>query len=93
MFPPVFPIHTIRRSDQVFAGRDSAVILMSETDSAGAMQAVQRLRTSLAETSGICFAVSSYPLDGQTAPQLLAVLEGRLTKAKALGQGAVVASG
>lgn len=84
---------TIRDSDEFFAWQGSAVILMGETDRAGALEAIKRYQTICGENPDLCFAVSCYPLDGQTAAQLLVTVRRRLERAKSLRCGAVVATG
>jgi len=84
---------SLRRSDQLFAWGHAAVILMSETDEDGAQKAVARFKRNCRDDRDLCFAVTTYPLDGQNPAQLLTRLEERLERARSLERGVVVSSG
>ncbi|MCX7013921.1 MAG: hypothetical protein NTW86_15440 [Candidatus Sumerlaeota bacterium] len=89
------PIHCIRAADEFITLRPpgAAVLLMSETDEAGAAKAVERLKERCAADSPFCFAISSYPRDGKSASDILATAQRRLERARERGAGAIISEG
>jgi len=86
-----FGPNMIRDCDEFFEFKDVSVILMGETDSAGAQAALERC---MIQESDLCFAVASFPFDGRTAAELLASARRRLDKAKKTqARGAVMSAG
>lgn len=80
---------SVRDCDQFFELENGSAILMTETDSAGAMAALERCRLDLGGDSSLRFAVVSFPFDGHTAAELLAAATRRLERAKQMGIAAV----
>jgi len=80
-------------SDELFEIEGGYSIVMGETDKAGALTAVERLKSHWKEEGDLRFAVVSFPVDGHIAAELLTSAHRRLNKAKGLHPGAVVATG
>jgi hypothetical protein len=83
----------LRASDEFFELNGDCAIVMGETDRIGALAAIERLKRLCNGESDLRFAVISFPLDGHIARELLSTAHRRLDKARALGSGAVVATG
>jgi diguanylate cyclase (GGDEF)-like protein len=73
-------------------GGDEFGLLLPESDTQGALTLCDRVRTRLLEAHGdddmsltVSFGVASFPLDGATAPELLAAADRALHEAKRLG--------
>ncbi|GMU92639.1 MAG: hypothetical protein AMXMBFR4_16970 [Candidatus Hydrogenedentota bacterium] len=82
-----------RESDEIQVFRDSAAILMGETDRAGALKAVDRLRRTCGRDVDIRFSVASYPEDGEAAAAIFTKASRRLDHARSGGPGTVVSEG
>lgn len=82
----------IRSSDAYFDnGASGGAILMGETDSCGALSAINRFRASTAGAVDLRFAIASYPSDARDAREMLAVAQRRLYSAQTAREpGAVV---
>lgn len=80
----------LRQSDGCFISHNMAAILMSETDSAGALKAVERFHHALQDHFLVHYAVASYPNDGFTADDLLETLRLRLLEAELGPSGTVI---
>lgn len=84
---------TKRESDRLFELDNEVAILMSETDVAGALTAVERYKSLFSEEIDLRFSVVSFPLDGVNCSDLMGKVFQRLDEAKALECGAVVSHG
>ena len=84
---------TIRDSDEFLEFFGMGAILMGETDSVGAMVAVNRYKMFYNGDFDLRYAVVSYPFDGKDAKDLLGTARQRMNQAKAMYPGAVVGSG
>lgn len=82
-----------RESDEIQVFRDSAAILMGETDRAGALKAVDRLRGTGGRDVDIRFSVASFPEDGDAAVAIFTKASRRLEYARSGGPGTVVSEG
>lgn len=85
--------NTLRESDARFEVEDGLAIVMGETDRLGALVAVERFRRRCGEGIDLRFAVVSFPVDGYIVSDLLATAYRRVSRAKTLHPGAVVATG
>jgi hypothetical protein len=83
----------VRDSDTAFCLNDGAVVLMGETDSTGAMRAIERYKNTINDRMDVRFAISSFPVDGKAPADLMHTAERRLKRAQALNSGAVVTEG
>ena len=82
------------RNSDVMAELDGAsVILMSETNTAGALAAIERYKARNSDNHDMRFALVTYPSDGGGADGLLAAGFRRLQKASASQAGSVVMTG
>ena len=84
---------TLRNSDVMADFNGAAVILMTETNSAGALSAIERYKTKGTENDDLRFSLVTYPSDGGGAEGLLAAAYRRLQKAAAGPPGCVVMTG
>lgn len=82
---------TLRDSDVMADFDGAAVILMSETTSAGALTAIERYKER--EGQELRFSLVTYPSDGGGEENLMAVAYRRLQKAVASEAGSIVMSG
>lgn len=84
----------VRDCDQFFELENGSAILMTETDSAGAIAALERCQTAADRDHDLRSAVVSFPFDGHTAAELLAVAHRRLARAKNMAViGATITTG
>ncbi len=83
----------VRESDSAFTVNDGAIVLMGETDSSGAMRAVERYKNTINNRMDVRFSISSFPVDGKAPTELMQSAERRLQKARELNSGAIVAEG
>lgn len=83
----------VRDSDISFSMDDGTIVLMGETDTHGALRAVERFQNTIHGTVDVRFSVSSYPTDGKIPAELLDAAHRRLKLARALSSGAVVVEG
>jgi diguanylate cyclase (GGDEF)-like protein len=79
-------------------GAEEFALLLPESDAAGAFALSQRVRARLLETHSLeenvltaSWGVASFPLDGATAPELLAAADRALHEARRLGGDCTVA--
>lgn len=77
---------SIRSSDEFFELSSTAAILMGETDTAGALAAVERFRTSCKKGPEMRFSVASFPADARGMAELLWTAHRRLDTASS-GEG------
>lgn len=84
---------TLRTSDACFAEAQGLSVVMGETESSDAIQAIHRYNSAVNGGMSLHHAVATYPADGATPSELKAVASRRLAVAKALGKGAYVAAG
>jgi hypothetical protein len=84
---------TKRESDRLFELDNECAILMSETDQAGAMVAVNRYKALFSEEVDLRFSIVSFPVDGVNCADLLGTVYRRLNAARMLECGAIVCSG
>lgn len=90
----IFEDDAIRECDQFFEVDDGSAILMTETDSAGAVAALERCQVAADDNRDLRFAVVSFPFDGHTAAELLETAHRRLDRAKNMpGRGAAITTG
>lgn len=88
-----FLANSIRNSDVYFEFNDSlGAILMSETDSTGALAAVERYKRISNGSFKMRFAVGSYPQDNFPAPRFVSTVYKRIKKAELQEPGTVVAT-
>ncbi|MCX7016967.1 MAG: hypothetical protein NTW86_31140 [Candidatus Sumerlaeota bacterium] len=71
----------IRGSDQFFALNGVGAILMGETDTAGAANAVNRYRNCAGKHSDALFGIAGFPSDSTSAAELLRIARRRLQEA------------
>ncbi|HNY26381.1 MAG TPA: hypothetical protein PKH31_03265 [Candidatus Sumerlaeota bacterium] len=84
--------NTLRNSDVYFEfGNSIGAVLMSETNTSGAVSAIERYRDNCSGL-GMTFAIGSYPQDHHSARGLLSIIYKRLKKAEEEGDGAVIIS-
>jgi hypothetical protein len=83
----------IRSSDVCFPENGGLAIVMGETGSSEALQAIERYNQNTSGIMDICYSVASYPADAKTLDELKHVAQRRLEKAKTLESGSVVAEG
>jgi len=83
---------TVRSSDLLAVDEETAIVLMSETDSSGALSAIERYKDR-ARQHDVRFSLVTYPNDGGGAEGLFATAQRRLDGALAGEFGAVVAAG
>lgn len=83
----------VRKSDEVFELGGYSTVVMTETDSAGAQQAVERFKKSCGEKCDFRFAVGSYPGDGHFATEFVTTVYRRLKEAQQGFTGMVINSG
>jgi len=86
-------LEIFRTSDEFFEFRSRYAILMGETNSEGALAAVDRYRGACDNQIDLRFAVASFPVDGQTTSEIVTKVQRRLNQALKLDRGAVVAAG
>jgi len=79
-----------RESDEFQEFRNSAAILMGETDRAGALKAVERLGKTCGRDVDLRFSVASFPEDGEAAFAIFTKASRRLEHARNGGPGSVV---
>lgn len=85
---------SIRDSDAAFQMDNEVVVVMGETDSSGALKAVERYQRMMAHQADARYAVSSFPIDGKAPSDLLDAARRRLSRAIAAPQNhSVVAEG
>jgi len=84
---------TLRSSDLMEARDDTAIVLMGETDTEGALCAIRRYKDRCGNAHDLRFAVATYPTDEAKADGLFAVADRRLDRAMTSEFGAVVANG
>jgi len=82
----------VRESDLLAEKNSHLIILMSETDSAGATTAIHRYKTQTGE-GDLRFSLVTFPNDSGTADSLMEAGERRLSAARADQPGAVVTEG
>ena len=61
----------VRETDPIFSLPGSMAVLMGETDSAGANQAIERYREAIGNKVSVNYAVASFPDDGKTFGELI----------------------
>jgi hypothetical protein len=81
----------LRDSDELVEFDSTSILLMGETDSKGALQAVTRFKKRCGDSLGMRYALAAYPGDGSSADDLLAVVHSRLEAVRTREGGAVVA--
>lgn len=79
---------TIREGDVVFSLDDTTVLLMGETERAGAHRAIERFTDVLDGEMEVRFAVSSYPADGKTPEDLMQAMAAGFDTATPAQEGA-----
>ncbi|MFC1737280.1 hypothetical protein ACFL1X_14305 [Candidatus Hydrogenedentota bacterium] len=80
----------VRDSDVLFELEGKAMVLMSETDQTGAMNAVTRFKTMCNGALDVRYSVAVFPADGRSAGNLMDTGQRRLELAQAQTAGAVV---
>ena len=83
----------IRHSDTYFSINGSVVVLMGETDGAGALMAVKRYQELINGAIDVRYSVTSFPDDVKETSKIINTAYRRLEAAHALDSGAVVAEG
>lgn len=92
-YPQVVMNH-VRKSDEFLEFRDCVALLMGETNSDCALQAVKRLKRECGgKATDLRFGVASFPDDGERAGNLFLSARRRLEAARHREPGAVVAAG
>lgn len=82
----------VRSSDEIFDLSPNMAILMAETDSVGAMTAINRFKSFCRSGCDLRFSVASFPADARGTAELLWTAQRRLEEAKEREPGAVVSS-
>lgn len=90
---PKLLTETLRNSDVMADFNGASVILMTETNSAGALSAIERYKTRTAREEDLRFAVVTYPSDGGGPDGLLSTAYRRLQNAVSGPPGSVVMTG
>jgi hypothetical protein len=85
--------HHLRISDVMADFDGAAMILMSETNSAGALTAIERYKNGNDEGHDLRFSLVTYPSDGGGADGMIATAFRRLQKADGGQSGSVVMTG
>ena len=83
----------VRYCDVLAAADTMAVIMMSETGSAGAQSAIERYKKDATDGADLCFSLVTFPHDGRGVDGLIDVGSRRLQKAVESTPGTVVAAG
>lgn len=83
----------IRNSDMFFPGTNGLSVVMGETASAEAINAIDRYKRTVNGSMNLHYSMASYPSDGKTMAEIKHVAQRRLEKAKTCEIGAVVAEG
>ena len=83
----------IRHSDTFFSINGSVVVLMGETDRAGALKAVERYQGLINGAIDVRYSVTSFPDDVKVTSKIIKTAYRRLEAAHTLDRGAVVAEG
>ena len=84
---------TVRSSDELFDLDPTIAILMGETDSAGAMSAINRFKSMCKSETDLRFALASFPADARGTAELLWTAHRRLDEAREGAAGSVISSG
>jgi hypothetical protein len=90
---PALLADIIRHSDEFFGLSLGAAILMGETDSTGALAAIDRYKARCNGDADLRFALASYPTDGTVTSELISTVRRRLNEARIRQYGAVVSTG
>jgi hypothetical protein len=80
---------TMRECDELYEGKHTVYVLMYETETGGALHAVDRYREHLADRNVRC-AVASFPGDENSAMGLFSSAVRRIERARELEPGVVV---
>jgi len=72
----------VRETDPTFSLPGSIAVLMGETDSAGANQAIERYREAIGNIVSVNYAIASFPDDGKTFGELMDTAHQRLNISK-----------
>ena len=83
----------VRDSDSYIELDESAAILMTETDAAGALSAIGRYREMYCDEVDLRYAVVCYPRDVRGPDEMIAMAHKRFEAAQAGESGAVVSEG
>ena len=67
-----------RNTDPVFLLTDSIAVLMGETDTVGALKAVERYREMIEGAMDVQYSVASFPNDGRSPDDLIHTAQHRL---------------
>lgn len=84
---------TLRTSDVMADFDGAAVILMSETNSAGALAAIERYKAKGGSYDDLRFSVVTYPSDGGGPDGMISTAFRRLQKASAANPGTIIMTG
>jgi hypothetical protein len=80
-------------SDPAFFLTDSIVLLMGETDTEGALKAVERYQALIGPVTNIRYSIASFPGDGMASEDLIDTAHRRLKTAQELDDGSVFTEG
>ena len=83
----------VRSSDPLFCLTKSVAVLMGETDSAGALRAVERYQEMISDAVDVRYAMASFPDDGKAPDELMHTASRRLDMAASSDSTLVVAEG
>lgn len=83
----------VRYCDVMAAADTTAVIMMSETGSAGAQSAIERYKKDAVDSADLRFSLVTFPHDGRGVDGLINTGNRRLRKAVESAPGTVVAAG
>ena len=86
-------IEPLRTSDVMADINGASVIMMTETNSSGALSAIERYKAKTTQDEDLRFAVVTYPSDGGGPDGLLATAHRRLENAVSGPPGSVVMTG
>jgi len=82
-----------RDTDPLFFLPHAIAVLMGETDTRGAVKALERYREVISPAIDVRYSVASFPEDGKGPAELTRTARTRLDKANKLERGSVVAKG
>lgn len=84
---------TLRGSDEFFNLEGSSAVLMGETNQEGALSAVERFGFCCDGSYDLRFSIASFPVDGDTAAELLSACNRRLNRAVTESESPVAIDG
>ena len=83
----------VRSTDPVFAVNGTLAVLMGDTNSAGALKAVERYRGEINRSVDVRYSIASFPDDAKETEELMHTAYSRLETAKGLEADTIVTWG